>query len=422
MRRLQRAAAAATASAGAARARWVDLASPVLAPAGRVLAAVSGLGWLVGSAGVASMVLSSWLGWQELRYAGFALLSLLLLAALLTIGRTTLEVGVRVEPQRVVAGGAAALEVRVTNVGRAPLLPVPLDVPAVRGTLRFGLPALAPGRSYEDVVVLGTERRGVWQVGPASTLRGDPFGLVRREVVWTEPIDFFVHPRTVYLDSLGTGLLKDLEGRSTNDVSMSDLAFHALREYAPGDDRRHIHWLSSAKRSGTTGSDEFMVRQFLDTRRSHLGILLDVAGESWLDDEEFETGVSVAASVAVRGLRDGMDVSQAAGPLVVTRPAPHAALDLFARAAPGDEPVEVSAGRLARTAPSVSTVLIVAGPLTRFLQLRRAKSLFGPDVKVVGVRVEHGASIGMQRSAGLSLITIGALSDLPRALKGSVAA
>ena len=39
----------------------------------------------------------------------------------------------------------------------------------------------------------------------------------------------------------------DLEGVPSDQLSMSDLAFHALREYVPGDDLRHVHWRSSAK-------------------------------------------------------------------------------------------------------------------------------------------------------------------------------
>ncbi len=402
-------------------ARWADLAAPVLHPVSAALSCVSGLGWLVLGSSVVTWVLSNSLGWLELRYAAFALLALFALSCLLTIGRTSLTVDLRVEPRRVVAGEAAALEATVTNIGRAPLLPVPLDVPAVGGTIRFPLPALGPGSDFREVVVLPSVRRGVYPIGPASTLRGDPFGLVRRQVVWTRPIDFVVHPRTVYLDSLGTGLLKDLEGRSTNDVSMSDLAFHTLREYAPGDDRRHIHWLSTAKRSGASGGAEFMVRQFLDTRRSHIGVVVDSQADSWLDDEHFETAASVGASVAVRALRDGMDLSEASGGLLVTRPAKHTALDLFSRAHRGAEPVEVTAARLTHAAPSVSSVLVVAGALTPFASLRRSKSLFGPDVNVVAVRIEHGAKVGLQRTAGLSVITIGSLSDLPVALRGGVA-
>ena len=42
---------------------------------------------------------------------------------------------------------------------------------------------------------------------------------------------------------LGTvlhGVLRDIEGAVTQDLSSSDVAFHALRDYVPGDDRRAL--------------------------------------------------------------------------------------------------------------------------------------------------------------------------------------
>ena len=406
------------ATAGDTLIEWRRLAQPVLGPVGAVLGCVSTLGWLVAAAALGSWFVGWTLGWQEFMYAAAGLLVLLALSSLLTIGRMSLEVRTRLQPQRVTAGDGAAVEVWVRNTGRAPLLPLPLDMPTGQTVTRFNLPALVSGSEFEDLVVMPTQRRGVFVVGPATTLRGDPFGLMRRQVTWTDAVELFVHPRTVFLDSLGTGLLKDLEGRSTNDVSMSDLAFHTLREYAPGDDRRHIHWLSSARRSGASGSAQFMVRQFLDTRRSHLGVVVDCDQAAWLDEDEFETAVSVGASVAARSLLDGMDVSEASGQFVLTRPRRHAALDLFSRVRLGPEALESVVARLARAAPTISAAVIVTGPLTSFQVLRRAISAFSPDVNVVGVRVEHGATAGLQRSSGLSILTIGSLGDLPRALSG----
>lgn len=400
--------------------QWLDIAEPVLTPARRVLDAVSPLGWLTLGAAVASWLVASVFGWGEFGYAAAALLLVFALSCLLTIGRTSLEVSTRVEPQRIVAGDSSAVEVLVRNVGKAPMLPVPLDLQTGESTTRFGLPALKPGGEFSDVVILPSQRRGVYPIGPARTVRGDPFGLVRREIAWTEPVELFVHPRTVYLDALGTGMLKDLEGRSTNDMSMSDLAFHTLREYAPGDDRRHIHWLSSAKRSSAQGSEQFMVRQFLDTRRSHIGVIVDALTESWLDPEEFETAVAAGASVVVRALRDGQDVSEATGPFALTKPKRHTALDLFARARLGGETMEVVTARLTKLAPNISAAVFFVGPLTPLLTVRRCASLFGPDVNVVAVRIEHGAPIGLQRSGGRTILTIGSLSDLPRALSGKV--
>ena len=79
----------------------------------------------------------------------------------------------------------------------------------------------------------------------------------------------------VALESLGAGLLRDLEGVSTDAVSQSDLAFHALREYVPGDDLRHVHWRSSAKVMAAAGETQLLVRQYLDTRRSHATVVVD---------------------------------------------------------------------------------------------------------------------------------------------------
>ena len=399
---------------------WGELAAPMLGPVRRVLDCVSSLGWLVLGASITCWMVAAAFGWREFSYAAAALLALLGLSALLTIGRMSLAVTTRVEPQRVMVGDSSAIEVSVRNVGRGPMLPVPLDLPTGPTITRFGIPGLAPDGEFSDVVVMPSQKRGLYLVGPAKTLRGDPFGLVRREVTWTTPVELFVHPRTVYLEPLGSGMLKDLEGRSTNDMSMSDLAFHTLREYAPGDDRRHIHWLSSAKRSGSTGSEQFMVRQFLDTRRSHIAVVVDCLTEAWTDPEEFETAVSGAASVMVRALKDEQDVSEACGPYVLTRPKRHTALDLFSRARLGEETLESTVGHLARIAPNVSAAVLFVGPLTPLLTIRRTANLFGPDVNVVVVRVEHGAPIGLQRSGGRSIVTIGGIGDLPRALAGKV--
>lgn len=397
---------------------WYRLAQPVLGPVVSVLRCVSGLGWLVAATALGSWLVGWALGWQEFMYASAGLLVLLAMSSLLTIGRTSLDVKTRLEPQRVTAGDGAAVEVRVRNTGRAPLLPLPLDMPTGGTVTRFNLPALGSGGEFDDLVVMPTQRRGVFVVGPATTLRGDPFGLVRRQVTWTDPVELFVHPRTVFLESLGTGLLKDLEGRSTNDVSMSDLAFHTLREYAPGDDRRHIHWLSSARLSGATDSPQFMVRQFLDTRRSHVGIVVDCDEAAWPDPDEFETAVSVGASVASRSLLDEMDLSEAGGPFILTRPRRHSALDLFSRLRPGPDPLDSVVARLSRSASAISAAVIVTGPRTSFQSVRRAASAFSADVNVIGIRVDHGAAAGLQRSGRVSIVTVGSLEDLPRALAG----
>jgi hypothetical protein len=393
-------------------------ADPYLAKLRSAVRVVSGLGWSMLGLGIASMIIGAWLGWREFSYLAATLFFLLIAAALLAIGRTRLDVEFEVAPQRIVVDDSAAARFAVTNAAKVPVLPLGLEFPVGEAVARFTLPPLAPGGRHEDLVVIPGKRRGVIGLGPVTTQRGDPFGVVRREVRWTDPVELFVHPRTVPLEPLGAGLLRDLEGRTTPDLSMSDLAFHTLREYAPGDDRRYIHWRSSAKLSGVSGGDKFLVRQFLDTRRSHIAVVTDVHEDSYRDPAEFELAISVAASVAVRALADEMDLTLICGEHAAVQPVPHLALDTFSRAEFDDWRLAPATGRLNQVAPDVSVAILVTGSRCDFVEFQRARSFLAREVATLAIQVENGGRIALQETAGLTVVRLGALRDLARVLVG----
>lgn len=411
-------------AAWAKLARWggifADLARPVV-DAVRVGASfVSVLGWTTFVLGVVASVAGWHLGWQEFRILGAGLLVLFALSALFTIGRTQLDVAFEVDPLRLTVGDSAAGNLRVTNVARTPLLPVGLEIPVGLSAARFTLPPLRPGGAFSELVVIPTSHRGVIDVGPVRTQRGDPFGLLRREIAWTEQLELFVHPLTVPLESLGAGLLRDLEGQTTNDVSMSDLAFHTLREYVPGDDRRYIHWRSSAKLSGASGQSQFLVRQFLDTRRSHIAVVIDVHPDAYTDDEEFEVALSAGASITLRALADEMDTTIVCGASSAVQPAPHLALDTYSRALYGPQSLADATGRLNTLAPDVSAGVLVTGPQTDFDVFLRARAYLAPDVRLVAIQVRLGEELALRDTSGITVMALGSLAELPLLLRGGV--
>jgi uncharacterized protein (DUF58 family) len=403
---------------------------PLLARAGKVtaparkylrpvVAAVSPLGW-----GVLVVVLVAWLlgwllGWPELLVVAAAGLLVLVLCALLTLGRTRLTVRVELSPRRVVAGNPAAGRLLATNASRARLLPVLLELPIGVSRAQFPLRRLRMGEVQEELFSLATTRRGIVPVGPATTVRGDPFGLVRRTVPWSEVIELIVHPITVGIESLGAGVLRDLEGQTTNDTSTSDLAFHTLREYAPGDDRRYIHWRSSARASALSGESTLLVRQFLDTRRSHLAAIVDGRAGKYLDDIDFETAISAAASVVRRAFTDDVDTSVLAAQCSLYSGNLALALDTFARAELGtDVTLSSLATQAAQLAPDTTVALLVTGAGTEFGELQHAAMQFAPEVNVVALRVDPTQPAGITGLHRLVVLSLPQLSGLRALLVG----
>ena len=240
-----------------------------------VVGVVNPLGWTLLVLGVLLLLVARRTDWLEAAVVASACLLVVVLALPFLLGRTSVSVRLDLEPQRVTAGESVVAGLTVSNTADRRQLPTMLEVPVGSAVHRYPLPTLATGARHEESFTIRTRRRGVIAVGPAMTRRGDPLGAFSRDVEWTPVTEVLVRPPMTPLDSLAGGLLRDLEGVTTEQITSSDLAFHALREYVPGDDLRHVHWRSSAKVMASGGDSKLLVRQYLDTRRSHATIVVD---------------------------------------------------------------------------------------------------------------------------------------------------
>ena len=206
---------------------------------------------------------------------------------------------------------------------------------------------------------------------------------------------------------------------STDAVSQSDLAFHALREYVPGDDLRHVHWRSSAKAMSLTGDSRLMVRQYLDTRRSHVALVVDDRPAVWPDAQDFELAMSVAASIVVRATLDEFDTSFVCGSRASTGVTGHLALDSVCRAGFGTTGLVASAHRAAVVAPDTSLLFLVGGAATDFDDFQLAATAFPPEVRRYAVIVNPSGGSRITETGGLVVVQVADLGDLPGVLRWS---
>ncbi|WP_449276942.1 DUF58 domain-containing protein [Leucobacter sp. GX24907] len=390
--------------------------------------AVTPLGWFVLAITVTSLIIAPALGWVEAWFVAVVGLVLLLIALPFLIGSRAYQVRIELERANVVVGGDVNAVIRVENESARPALPAIAELPVGDALREVMIPLLGPNASIDIPVAVPAHYRGVIRVGPLTVARRDPVGLVRREVTWPDRHLLHVHPATAILPPNPAGLVRDLEGAASRRITESDLSFHAVREYAPGDAMRHIHWKSTAK----TGT--LMVRQYEESQTARVAVLFDAVPEEYASDEEFELAVSVAASLSVQAVREGRErfVASAWAPGRV-RPSidgleelpsrdPVQLLDAWAEleAAIDGHPFELLARGLAESRRPLSIVAIVTGSQADLARIRRAAVVFTPDVHVLGVRCELHAEPVAKRIDPLTVFTLGALGDLPQLMLRSV--
>jgi uncharacterized protein (DUF58 family) len=318
----------------------------------------------------------------------------------------------RIDPNRVTAGEPAAAEVSVRATW------VPLVSPTVRlevagETRSMRLPLVPPRAERAETIEVPPLPRGVHAVGPMVHLRTDPLGLLRRRSSWAGVEELLVRPRLTSLRALDPGLISDLDGVPSDHPASSDLAFHALREYVPGDDLRHVHWRSSAK------ADTLLVRQYVETRRNEATVLLDGELQAYADGAEFEVAVSAAASVAVRAMRDDFEVTLVCGDVHAASRSVDVLLDATCRISLGEADLRETARRAASAGAASSLVVLVTGSGCDPALLRTAGAEFPADALRVLVRVDLGERSTITTVSGFRPVVLGRLDDLAALLTGS---
>ena len=373
---------------------------------------IAELGRVVGAVGLTCWI-GAWLtGWEELAIIAATCLVALAIAVLFTLGKNDYEIDLELQPQRVVVGERAGGQMIVRNLGGRRSLPVRVELAIGQGAASFRIPSLGDGEEHDELFSVPTNRRAIISVGPASTVRGDPVGLLRREHEWTTSTDLYVHPRVSSLERLGSGFLRDLEGQTTQDLSPSDVAFHTLREYVPGDDRRHVHWKTTAR------IGKLMVRQFVDTRRSFLSIVLSTDPADYASSDEFELAVSMVASIGVKALRDDQTVSFIAGNRTVPSARPVSLLDSTSGIELTDHHGSLIGGVAVanRVASDASIVAIGVGSTSNVADVRSAATRLKADARVLVFRANPEGVSSFRTIGETSIVNAPSLDEYSRLL------
>lgn len=371
------------------------------------------IGWAAITGAILLWTLGPMFGWRELTTGAIALTVVIVACALFLLGRTAHDIDLVLARDGVIVGDTARGEVAIANTTATALAAARIVLPIGRDRGVFSVRRLASGENVAETFEMPTRRRGVLPVGPVSVLRGDPLGLFERVERRADPVELFVHPRTAWFGGESLGFVRDLEGLPTRDLARDDIAFHALSEYQPGDDLRHVHWRSTA-RTGT-----MMVRTYEETRRSHFVIGLSRSRDEYRSDAEFELAVSIAASVARRGVRDSFDVELRTQLAVLRGDDERRMLDSFSRIehARIRDGIDELGAVIGSEAPSASFVTLVTGRGASTSDVRAAVSRIPSGARALVCVADEDADPTIRRIGDADVVSVGRLDQLPRVMR-----
>ncbi len=386
--------------------RWLDVVRRSVTPWGWALVATVAVGAVVSRA----------LGWTEALVAAVAAGALIAGAVPWVVGERWARARIGLSAERVPVGSPALALVEISRPTRA-LTPRQVDLDVGGEDAVLDIPPLEVGGTVLRSVPLDTSRRGLRTIGPATLLRTDPFGVLERRHRLTDTRTLVVHPRTVRLPGGAAGVVRDLDGEAAAERTADDVSFHSLREYAPGDDRRLVHWRSSARYG------ELLVRQFEPSRRADTLIVVSTDPGEY-DGDDFELALSLVGTLGLASLADrrGLRVvesprSDRSGAEPVDAATRERLLDALAVLEPTSDHGIAAAARASRGVSAGSVAWLITGSRASPRTLRTASNGMPSGVVSVVVRAAVGAVPARSRLGDADVVTVGAVEDLARGVR-----
>jgi uncharacterized protein (DUF58 family) len=170
-----------------------------------------------------------------------------------------------------VAGDILREDFALINAGRLPVLWAEfVDASDLPNYAPGSVVACQAGGTYRWWKEVECARRGVFRLGPCSLRLGDPFGFFSSEHEYDRYETLLIYPRVVELPEV------DLPRGSAGGTARRRrplsgvLPAASVRDYAPGDSIRHIHWPTTAHRG------QMMVKELELEPSGDVWIVLDL--------------------------------------------------------------------------------------------------------------------------------------------------
>lgn len=238
-------------------------------------------------------------------------------------------------------------------------------------------------RWYERVTRryrLRANERGVYRLGPVELVSGDLFGFVLKRTELEIIDQLVVYPKIVSLTVLGLPARRPFGDLQTQRRVVEDpLRPVGVRDYAPGDSFRHVHWKATAHRQS------LQTKVFDPSASRPLAIFLNINTREHLyegiDAELQEYAITAAASLARWAWENGHavglfvnSVAQSTAQRIRIRPRSHpdqliAILEALARVITyGRWPVEQVIQAEAAHLPGGTTIVVVTATINNALR------------------------------------------------------